>query len=81
MLAGVATLDATPVIVLDHRDDALDAADIDLLDALVRRLAPVPVVRLWGREPEAPTAEGAIVSTIVSAPADDSLALSERSGS
>lgn len=84
VLAGVATLDATPVIVLDHRDNALDAADIDLLDDLVCRLAPQPVVRLWGREPDAVVAADAIVATIASRPAggaDDSVALSERSGS
>lgn len=57
VLAAVATLDATAVIVLDHRDDALDAADIDLADALVQRLAPSSVVRVWGREP------GSVVST------------------
>ncbi len=64
VLAGVATLDATPVIVLDHRDNALEADDIALIDDLVRRLAPVPVVRIWGREPDAAAADDAVVARI-----------------
>ncbi len=75
VLAAVATLDAAPVIVLDHRDDALSGADIDLLDELVRRLAPAPVVRVWGREPASTSAPGAIVAPITV------FAVSERSGS
>ncbi|MFN4002607.1 MMPL family transporter [Microcella sp.] len=75
VLAAVSTLDATPVIVLDHRDDALSADDIALLDALVQRLAPAPVVRLWGREPGSPAAAGA-----VSVQLDSASALTERSG-
>ena len=95
VLAGVATLDACPVIVLDHRDDAFEAADIDMLDALVQRLAPTPVVRVWGREAGSTPGGGAIAAgfTVGDArpgptagpaaehAADPSLALSERSGS
>lgn len=66
VLAAVATLDATAVIVLDHRDDALTAADIDLADALVQRLAPPDVVRVWGREPAADP--GAAATTVVLKP-------------
>lgn len=68
VLAGVATLDATAVIVLDHRDNALEPDDIALIDDLVRRLAPAPVVRVWGREPDAEPAADAVVARI-SAPA------------
>ncbi|MFM2352818.1 MAG: hypothetical protein RLZZ608_224 [Actinomycetota bacterium] len=76
VLAAVATLDGTPVIVLDHRDDSLTPDDIDQLDALVQRLAPVPVVRVWGREPGSPVAESATTVTLESASV-----LAERSGS
>ena len=75
VLAAVATLDATRVIVLDHRDDALTPDDIALLDALVQNLAPAPVVRVWGREPGSPLASGATTVHLVSASA-----LTERSG-
>ena len=75
VLAAVATLDATRVIVLDHRDDALTPDDIALLDALVQNLAPLPVVRVWGREPGSPLAGGATTVHLVSASA-----LTERSG-
>lgn len=75
VLAAVATLDATPVIVLDHRDDALTADDVALLDALVQRLAPTPVVRLWGREPGSPIAAEALTVRL-----DSASALIERSG-
>ena len=75
VLAAVATLDATRVIVLDHRDDALTPDDIALLDALVQNLAPAPVVRVWGREPGSPLAGGATTVHLVSASA-----LTERSG-
>lgn len=75
VLAAVATLDATPVIVLDHRDDALSADDIALLDALVQRLAPAPVVRLWGREPGSPIAPDATTVRL-----DIASASIERSG-
>ena len=75
VLAAVATLDATRVIVLDHRDDALTPDDIALLDALVQNLAPLPVVRVWGREPGSPIAGGATTVHLVSASA-----LTERSG-
>lgn len=75
VLTAVATLDATPVIVLDHRDDALDADEIALLDALVQRLAPTPVVRLWGREPGSPIAADATTVHL-----DSASALIERSG-
>jgi len=69
VLAAVATLDGTAVIVLDHRDDALTAADIDLADALVQRLAPPTVVRLWGRELDSDPAPGAIRVVLDSRPA------------
>ncbi|OYX56537.1 MAG: transporter [Micrococcales bacterium 32-70-13] len=75
VLAAVATLDATPVIVLDHRDDALAPDDIALLDALVQRLAPAPVVRVWGREPGSPVAADATTVRL-----DSASALIERSG-
>ncbi|UTT61690.1 MMPL family transporter [Microcella humidisoli] len=75
VLAAVATLDATPVIVLDHRDDALTGDDIALLDALVQRLAPAPVVRVWGREPGSPAADGALTVDL-----DSASTLIERSG-
>ena len=75
VLAAVATLDATRVIVLDHRDDALTPDDIALLDTLVQNLAPLPVVRVWGREPGSPIAGGATTVHLVSASA-----LTERSG-
>ncbi len=76
VLAAVATLDATPVIVLDHRDDSLTPDDIDQLDAVVQRLAPVPVVRVWGREPGSPVADHATTVTL-----DSASAVAERSGS
>jgi RND superfamily putative drug exporter len=69
VLAAVATLDGTAVIVLDHRDDALSAADIDLADALVQRLAPPTVVRLWGRELDSDPSSGAIRVVLDSRPA------------
>ncbi len=75
VLAAVATLDATPVIVLDHRDDALAPDDIALIDALVLRLAPAPVVRVWGRGPGSSIAAGAITVRL-----DSASALIERSG-
>ena len=75
VLAAVATLDATRVIVLDHRDDALTPDDIALLDALVQNLAPAPVVRVWGRVPGSPLAGSATTVHLVSASA-----LTERSG-
>lgn len=75
VLAAVATLDATPIIVLDHRDDALTADDIALLDALVQRLASASVVRLWGRAPGSPPAAGATTVHL-----DSASALTERSG-
>lgn len=71
VLAGVATIDATPVIVLDHRDDDLDPADIDLIDALVQRLATVPAVRMWGRELDAQPSDRAITARLA-APSPDS---------
>ena len=52
------------MIVLDHRDNALEADDIALIDDLVRRLAPVPVVRIWGREPDSAAADDAVVARI-----------------
>ena len=76
VLAAVATLDGTPVIVLDHREDALSPDDIDLLDALVQRLAPVAVVRVWGRDPGSPAAASATTVTL-----DSASVLAERSGS
>jgi LmbE family N-acetylglucosaminyl deacetylase len=56
LLAAVATLDATPVIVLDHPGDALDPVTIDRLDDLVRDLAGPSAVRIWGATapPQAP---------------------------
>ncbi len=69
VLAAVATLDGTAVIVLDHRDDALTAADIDLADALVQRLAPPAVVRVWGRELDSDPAPDAIRVVLDSRPA------------
>jgi putative drug exporter of the RND superfamily len=48
LLAAVATLDATPVIVLDHPGDQLDSATMDRLDDLVRDLAGPSTVRVWG---------------------------------
>ena len=84
VLAAVATLDATPVIVFDHRDDALSADDVDLLDAVVQRLALDPVVRLWGRKPGSPLTAGTVVAEITQVSAampDASAVLAERSGS
>ena len=84
VLSAVATLDATPVIVLDHRDNALSADDIVLLDALVQKLAPHPIVRVWGREPGSAPADGAVLAEITrssAAMSDASAILAERSGS
>jgi len=84
VLTAVATLDATPVIVLDHRDNALSADDIVLLDALVQKLAPHPIVRVWGREPGSAPADGAVLAEITrssAAMSDASAILAERSGS
>lgn len=75
VLAAVATLDAAPVIVLDHRDDALDESDIALLDALVQRVAPEPVVRIWGREPASTSPADATIARLTVP------ALTEGSGS
>lgn len=54
VLAAVATLDGAAVIVLDHRDDLLTADDIDVIDALVQRLAASTTVRVWGRAASSP---------------------------
>ncbi len=72
LLAAVATIDRTPVIVLDHRDDALDGAGTDLVDALVVALAPRGTVRIWGRpegdEPRTGTAVARLVAGRAAAP-------------
>ena len=60
LLAAVATIDRTPVIVLDHRDDALDDESAALVDTLVVRLAPPGTVRIWGRPSDSPLPVGAV---------------------
>jgi len=56
LLAAAATLDATPVLVLDSRDDAVDPTVLARLDDLVVALAPAGVVRVWGSAAAIPQA-------------------------
>ncbi|WAB81818.1 MMPL family transporter [Microcella daejeonensis] len=71
LLAAVATIDRTPVIVLDHRDDALDAASSELVDALVVALAPRGTVRIWGRPEGEAAPRGAVVARLMPRRSDE----------
>lgn len=52
LLAAVATIDGTPVVVLDAPDGVLAPTEVDAIDAVVRALAGADVVRIWGVAPD-----------------------------
>jgi hypothetical protein len=62
LLAAIATIDQTPVIVFDLPEGLLAPREVDAIDALVAGLGQPGVVRVWARETA--TASGAIAATL-----------------
>jgi putative drug exporter of the RND superfamily len=60
LLAAIATIDQTPVIVLDLPEGLLAPREVDALDAVVAGLGQPGVVRVWAQETA--TASGAILA-------------------